>query len=61
MKIKELMEELKKYDENIEVMVDYYDGWNNSLCKITDTYISCLYDHCGYGTKEQCLYLNARE
>ena len=57
MKIKELMEELKKYDENTEVMIDVYNGWNNPSCDIISVYTDCVYDIDGHSTLGKCVYL----
>lgn len=57
MKIKELMEKLKKYDENTEVMIDVYDGWSNPSRHIISVYTDCLYDIDGHSTCDKCVYL----
>ena len=57
MKIKDLMEKLKKYDENTEVMVDVYDGWSNPSCQIISVYRDCLYDDDYNSTNDKCVYL----
>lgn len=57
MKIKELMEKLKKYDENTEVMIDVYDGWNNPSCDIISVYMDCQYDADNCASSDKCVYL----
>lgn len=57
MKIKDLMEKLKKYDENTEVMIDVYDGWSNPSCHIISVYMDCLYDADYNSTRDKCVYL----
>lgn len=57
MKIKELMEKLKKYDENTEVMIDVYDGWSSPSRHIISVYTDCLYDIDGHSCSGKCVYL----
>ena len=55
--VKELKEKLSNFNENTEVMIDVYDGWNNPSCDIISVYMDCQYDtdHCS--TSDKCVYL----
>lgn len=57
MTVKELTKRLQKYDENTEVMIDVYDGWNNPSCDIISVYTDCVYDIDGHSTLGKCVYL----
>lgn len=59
MKVRDLVRKLKQYNENAEVMIDVYDGWDNPSVPINSVYIDCLYDNDGTSTIDKCVYLEA--
>ena len=55
MKVKELIEQLKKYDGNTKVMLDIDDNWDNHSREIADIYEDYLVDANGRSYSDRCV------
>lgn len=59
MNVKQLKEVLNKYPDDMNICVEFNDGWDTFICKNIDYKISCEYEGC-YGTDKDCIYIVAQ-
>ena len=61
MTIKELKETIVELPDDMNVFIEFYDGWDTFLSHIKDYDIATEFGSDGYDLKRDCFYLKAKK
>ena len=61
MTIKELKSVIKELDDDMNVFIEFYDGWDFWKCSVKQFDVSTEFGSDGYGLNRDCLYLYAEK
>ena len=59
MTIKQLKEVIQECPDDMNVFIEFYDGWNTYLSHVKDYKVDTEFGSDGYGLNRECLYIQA--
>ena len=57
MTVKDLKDVIKELDDDMNVFVEFYDGWDWWNCLVKEFKVDTEFGSDGYGLNRNCLYL----